>query len=887
MLLFATGCFAAGTAAPVPTPAAPASPLAQLALSTEWNIDAVGGSKGSLFPESAWSAPAARLAIDFVLPDVKTNADATVFRSATHRKAPKRIDIPLGQSAEYVHLVTTYEGDVPRNGQVLRVSFAYADGATAYADLKANEGIFPLSKPGSSGWAQMVPVGGSQALSLTTVGNPHPERLVTSLGIESRTNTASVYLFAASAGPALGSNPPPVRDAALTGFTFPLGLSSPAPPVPEAWTIEPVAGSRGKVQVKDGHYAFADGTRAKFWGVNLLQESCAPPKELAPRLARQLADYGFNMVRMHHCDTTRAGLIKADRKAGESPFDPAGLDRFDFLLAEFAKVGIYVWLEVATNRAFTEADGVAGAGPEIPNGHKLVSVFQPDWRRAYLDWTKAWLGRTNPYTKQRLADDPAIAVVEMANEHSLLVNFFSGGIERLPERHRVALDEKWAAFVHQRYADEAALTAAWSGSINPGLRPDESFARPSRRPFNQGTFAQWPERRALDLYDFYKAFDEDFYAEVAGEVKQLGFTVPLLAGITYGTPAVAEMMAKYDGIDVHVEWDKSGDGTLRNDSIIRSPRANFIPDRWRDPQEGKPFSISELNHGHPNEHQAEAPLFWAAMASIQDWDALIWLNYTNGEIVEEATAVGGGTELRSAVLKWSQMPTASGLFRSGAIAPAPGLFVLGNTPTEVRDAATALDRPTVPQLRDVRFLLANRVRSDFASTPTATRAGSPGDQVGWWVDASRFVVDTPVFNSVLGDHALRFRAGTGEGAGPTAARALDPQLNGEAAVSLTCTTGASLDKCTRALLAVAGVMQNAGAVTTGGGSTVLEAGDGLPVLARPEGAIRFAWPRKPTVKPIFSDGTLGDPVETRLSSSGWWSLSLDTAGPTVWWEISG
>jgi hypothetical protein len=148
-------------------------------------------------------------------------------------------------------------------------------------------------------------------------------------------------------------------------------------------------------------------------------------------------------------------------------------------------------------------------------------------------------------------------------------------------------------------------------------------------------------------------------------------------------------------------------------------------------------------------------------------------------------------------------------------------------------------------------------------------------------------VDTPVFNSVLGDHALRFRAGTGEGAGPTAARALDPQLNGEAAVSLTCTTGASLDKCTRALLAVAGVMQNAGAVTTGGGSTVLEAGDGLPVLARPEGAIRFAWPRKPTVKPIFSDGTLGDPVETRLSSSGWWSLSLDTAGPTVWWEISG
>src|SRR3990167_4786442 len=64
--------------------------------------------------------------------------------------------------------------------------------------------------------------------------------------------------------------------------------------------LDPPAGKHGFCKVRDGHFYFEDGTRAKFWGTNLCFNACFPTKEQAEIIADRLAFFGFNTVRLHH-----------------------------------------------------------------------------------------------------------------------------------------------------------------------------------------------------------------------------------------------------------------------------------------------------------------------------------------------------------------------------------------------------------------------------------------------------------------------------------------------------------------------------------------------------------------------------------------------------------
>ena len=231
------------------------------------------------------------------------------------------------------------------------------------------------------------------------------------------------------------------------------------------------------------------------------------------------------------------------------------------------------------------------------------------------------------------------------------------------------------------------------------------------------------------------------------------------------------------------------------------------------------------------------------------------------------------------------MALASGLFRSGAIAPAAGLLATWRSPEQVKAELVEGKKVEVLQPRDVRFLLGHRVRDSYADTPPASAGGEPNGDVGWWVDAGRMVLTTSAVDAVLGHHGRRLEAGRGEGGGPTRAAHLDPQLDGPAAVSLACLSGPSLDGCDRALLSVVGAAVNAGMVTAGGGSTVLQRGHAPAMAARPHGSVRFAWGGKPTVRALGADGQVGPPLAVKSSGTGWWVVDMDTAGDTVWWTI--
>ncbi len=848
-----------------PAAAAPAPFHEQL------NVDAVGTHPEAIVTPAAWAALAAA-APDLAAPD--GGLDAIALSGPANPAAPKKVQLAIRKPGP-VTLLVAWSGEAGRGAPILRATMPASGVALRTVDLLAGEHLFPLGAGGSGPGGAAVSAGDGRTLSVVVLDD------VSALTLEVRNPQVDVVVLGVAAGELL----PVVRPEAahLEGFPYPITLGTPGSPVPVGWAVPPDAAAQGPITIRDGHFAFGDGRRARFWGVNLVNAACAPTHELADRLATHLATHGVNLARLHHCDTLRAGVLNPSRKTADEPlFSPDGLDRFDYLVSRLQAAGIFVKLEVVTNRQFTAADGVSAPDSTLTN--KLLPMFEPTWRAAYFTWARDWLDRTNPYTGRRYAEDPGVAMVELANENSLAMNWLTGAVERLPEVHRATLDAQWNSFLRTRYADDATLAAAWTGSVNPGLRPGEGLGHVLRGPNGQGTFRNWPEGRVADLYDFYFGLDRRFFEDLSAHLRKLGFTQPLVPGITWDTPMIAQVMAPFAVVDAHIEWDGPSGRVLRNESIVANPRSQSLLDRFHVAQVGKPMMVSELNAGFPNDHMAEAPLLWASLAALQDWDALIWFDYVNGPIEEEAGAVAGFADLRAAATKWVQMPMASGLFRSGAILPANGLVPQWRSAEAVKAETVEQDRPVWTGLRDVRVPLSARLREGYGGEPPLPVPGSPGPQVGWWPGAARYVLVTDTLEAVLGDPALRSRAGTGEGAGPTNAPHLDPQLLDPAAVSLLCTSG-PVATCSGGVLTVAGRMENLGMARIGGGSVILAQGEGGVVVERARGVVRFAWPRKPEVRPLAVNGEAGVAVPVRADGAGWWALPLETAGDTLRWVI--
>lgn len=823
---------------------------------------------------SAW--PPTVPGLQFLGPD---GNDALALRGGDTPKAPASWSAEVGGAAGWLVVAWSARGG-EWGANAVNVVFQRGEEKTA-VPLRLGLEVPLEEAPASGGGTTILHVGG-RTLGVTQVRVPPSERPLTRVSIDSRRVAGSLSVFAVS----LTDTPPfPVAptDPPLTGFPFPIRPAGPPLPQPDDLRVTGPAGAQGFVTVRDGHLAFEGGGRARFWGVNLLNGAAHPPKEQGTELARQLAGAGVNLVRLHHVDSPRGGVVNPDRTADPGTrFDPEELDRFDWLVSELARNGVYVILEVATNLVLTAADGVSDLDGTVPQGHKLLPFFRPDWREAFFTWTRAWLGRTNPYTHLRYADDPAVAMVELVNENSVAVNWFTGGLENLSLAHRAALDARWNSFLGERYADETQLRAAWTGSVNPGLRPGERWGAVGRDPVAYGFFDNYPLRRREDLYDFYAGLDDTFLRDEARVVRELGFKVPIVPGVTYQNPLLARIQSQFDVVDVHLEWDAvNGEDVLRGASLVESPRAASYLDRFTQAQVGKPFLLSETNGAFPNATTSELPFVYATMASLQDWDALVWLNYTNGPYGTGDTGVSGMYELRNAATKWAQFGVASALFRSGAVAAAPGLFPVWRSAAAVKAQSVTGARPTLNELRDLAFLFAHRVREAYGADPPLPVAGTPSTEVGWWPDQSRFLVDDERWQVVVG----RDQPGAGgEGVGVTRARYLDPELDGFAATSFVSLDGAPFPACRRALITVAGRLVNSDMRTGAGGTTVLAWGEGPSRVVPLAGEVHFAWPVKPVVRPRAADGTLGDPVVLRAVSKGWWALPV-TGATTLWWEV--
>jgi hypothetical protein len=408
-----------------------------------------------------------------------------------------------------------------------------------------------------------------------------------------------------------------------------------------SFLLDTPAGKDGFIRVKDGHLVKPDGRRFRIWGVNVTGWSkgstLLPPKDAAPVWAAELARFGINCVRFHFLDrTTRErpqGLIDGDR-SDTLKLDPERLDRLDYFVAELKKRGIYSDLNLNVGRNYKAGDGV----PD----HQLIGVakgmtyFEDRLLELQRDYAKQLLTHYNPYTRAEYRHEPAVAIVEMVNENSILEfwmrNWLRGELVAtnqlryqldLPPAYEKSLTTKFNEWLTRTKSPEELGRLRAAAGVNgeapvPRLRREE--------------FSEAPRERFYAETAFYTDMETGFFRDMEKFLKETLGVQSLITGTadhTYwisGLPLLRST-SLLDIVDAHVYWQHPAIWGARNTPMVNDPLHSAIVKLMRSAFAGKPFTVSEVNEPNPNDYACELIPILAAYGAFQDWDGVFFYTF--------------------------------------------------------------------------------------------------------------------------------------------------------------------------------------------------------------------------------------------------------------------
>lgn len=238
----------------------------------------------------------------------------------------------------------------------------------------------------------------------------------------------------------------------------------------------PPAGRRGFVRAAGAEFVDDRGPR-HFTGTNICFSGCFPEHGKAEQMAADLARFGFNLVRLHYVHHKFP-----PNKLYASPdsfIEPAQLEKFDYLFSRLKQRGIYVYMQLNIARKFGRASGFENAD-KLPWYNNGIDNIEPRMIALQKKYVRDLLTHVNPYTGLAYKDDPAIATLELANENSVVVNWYKGKLDNLPSPYAELFQKLWNDWLRKKYGTTAALGRAWGCRADPlgeEMIPDGRFPR--------------------------------------------------------------------------------------------------------------------------------------------------------------------------------------------------------------------------------------------------------------------------------------------------------------------------------------------------------------------------------------------------------------------------
>lgn len=677
--------------------------------------------------------------------------------------------------------------------------------------------------------------------------------------------------------------------------------------------LDAPAGRGGFVTVKDEHFVKPDGSRLRLWGVNIASTSCFPPKDQAPRIAEDLARLGFNIARFHHLDADWGQCLFINNANDTRSFDTNNLDRLDFFIAELKKRGIYTSLTMNVHRHFKEGDGVRDW--KILGIGKGVTFFSPRLIELQHEFTRNLLTHRNPYTGLDYRHEPAIVTIEMVNENSLL--------EAWTQWRLVGSDAKsgdtWSP-IPLSYAHElteqfnAWLTKNRSAQQITAIRKEAKVAADALIPrLAPNEFTNATALRFHSEAEFLMGLESSFFAGMKRLIRDELGSKSLLFGSGDHNDGFAgythvRSMLQFDVIDGHGYWQHPEIGKvtkIKNDPMVNDPLDSPFTQFARTPVEGKPFTISEVNHPFPHKFAAEGYVTLTAYALFHDWDGIVWFDWERGRMGDPKQGLppNGWFDVSQDPVKLAHLTAAGVMWHRRDLAKAKKTLVRGYSREETIEAMRLVSwqhRPffkpgfelTTPLEHATRWRLEESDRSagdavparypnPYAGTPPAEIVNDTGELRWRHADQKRgvIVVSTPRSQSLIG-----FVRGSGE---------TTPHLSAGVTNEFCVMTLTALDDQpiaqSRSLLLVAttGAAQNTGQQFAEDGKTLVEWGRG-PILIEPVGGTvtlsGLADAKSVRARALTAEGrAAGVPFEAKRFQTGWEIRLAHLA--TIWWLL--
>ena len=471
-------------------------------------------------------------------------------------------------------------------------------------------------------------------------------------------------------------------------------------PADLSFLLDAPAGKDGYVRVADGHLVRGDGKRLRLWGVNVSMAGGLPAKENAPLIARRLAQCGVNCVRLHFLDVlSPRGIIDAGRQDTQA-FDQAQVDRLDFFVAELKKRGIYTNLNLNVAHSYKPGDGVRDC--ELLGFAKALTYFDPRLVELQKQYARMLLTHRNPYTQSEYRHEPAVAIVELVNENSLVESWFSG---RLLGKNTTKNPGTWTDIPASYEKDLTGLYNAWLRGklsekelaelrMDAGAAADAPIPRLQPKEFGKASILRFRTEAA-----FYVETERKYFQDMTKFLKDELGVKSLLVGSgdhNHGRSGYAHLSSTglSDIVDGHVYWQhpnyttdpstsRRTGFTIGNTPMVVDPLHSSVVQLSRSAMTGKPYTVSEVNHPFPAEYACEGIPILSAYAALQDWDGIFWYSLGHTDVVAASPGKIGHFDLFPDPVKMSQLRAGAMMFLRGDVAPARQTLTRSYSPEQV------------------------------------------------------------------------------------------------------------------------------------------------------------------------------------------------------------
>ncbi len=434
-------------------------------------------------------------------------------------------------------------------------------------------------------------------------------------------------------------------------------------PIDLRFLNEKVAGENGFIRRSEDGESFVrgDGTPIRFWSGsdyawrgpfdddNLL---VSPQEEAeADHHARWLAKRGINMVRFHgnlFPKKQRRSIEEVTRETiNESAYHGAW-----YMVYMMKKHGIYSTISPYWG-SHTDNEPGWDLGFKGGNLTGLVFFYKPV-KEMYKTYVKRLYTEVNPYTGIPLKDDPAVALIQLQNEDSLL--FFTAA--RITGEPLQELNRQFGDFLKEKYGSlEKAFERYETYESGWDLRGEDNIEKGTAGVLQSWFFTQdagiradrWSEktRNRLDdqlefytmlMYDFNKEMETMFRDEIgckqlinAGNWKSVDpITADDAERYAYTANDVIAKNGYYGSIHagINTGWQILTQQVYTNWSALKRPR--FWPTNIK-MVDNYPFLITESLWVPPNLYSAEGPLLVAGQMSLTGLDSFYWFSSGTGE----------------------------------------------------------------------------------------------------------------------------------------------------------------------------------------------------------------------------------------------------------------